>query len=215
MVLPMSTREPTFYPILAVTSSTALLAVGGKPALIRSFEGLRKFWPSSAITVAVNSSDAKDVSDIFAKNGISDNLLVCEIDNPSAFAESLASAIENFDAVLIHDASRPLTSNTQFESVISSFTDFVDAVRPASAFTETLKILGPNETIKGTLDRTTVKRISTPEVIRIAAIDLEGEDVGWFVPLKMGARIKYVDSALEGLRINTAADRDLLELFLS
>jgi len=141
-------------------------------------------------------------------------LLICQQLDPASFSQTLAPSLEGFESVLIHDASRPLVAPEQFERVFSSFAENTDAVRPATAFTETLKILGPDSEIKGTLDRNSVKRISTPELIRTSAISISGEDTGWFLPLKEGAHTEYVEGSALGLRVNAKADRDLMELFL-
>jgi len=64
----------------------------------------------------------------------------------------------------------------------------VDAVRPASAFTETLKAVTGDDMIERTIDRTSMLRISTPEMIRYSAIDFAGAASTWFVPLHAGAK---------------------------
>jgi hypothetical protein len=105
-----------------------------------------------------------------------------------------------------------LTNKKQFEDVIAAFSEETDAIRPAISFTETLKILDSNSVIRETLDRSSVLRISTPELIRVSAIDFAGTDCGWFLPLKKGARTSHIDGSPDGLRINTVEDRDLMEL---
>jgi len=206
--------RPSFRLVLAITSPTALLEVNKKPSMIRAIHGIQEFWPTLPLTVAVGAEHSDPVIAILEKNRISHELLLCDPCDPHEFALALAPESKICEAFLIHDASRPLTSPDQFSRIIEAFTNTVDAVRPATAFTETLKIIETDSIIKETLDRTSVRRISTPELIRTVAIDLKGKDRGWFLPLKKGANVQHVEGTPEGLRINAVGERDLLESFL-
>ncbi len=205
---------PTLRLVLAVTSPTALLEVNKTPSLIRAIHGLQEFWPTLPLTVAVDHMQSPAVWDLLEKNRISHELLLCNPCNPHDFAKALAPESQLCDALLIHDASRPLTSREQFIRIVEALSDSVDAVRPSIAFTETLKIIESDSLIKETLDRTSVRRISTPELIRTSAIEIRGKDQGWFLPLKRGAHVEHVEGSPEALRINSEAERDLLESFL-
>lgn len=210
----MSPIKSSLRLIVAVTSATALLDINKTPSLIRAIHELQGFWPSLPITVAVSSVNESAVYLLLKKNKILHELIICDPNQPRALAKALTPTNGNCEVLLIHDASRPLTSAEQFTRLISALTSSVDAVRPATAFTETLKIIKSNSVIKETLDRTKVKRIATPELIRTSAIDLKGKDQGWFMPLKKGAHIEYIEGSPEALRINSIAERDLLESFL-
>lgn len=148
------------------------------------------------------------------------NIVICDPTSPVDLAKTLADIISSTDALLIADASTPLTRPDQFEKLVTSFNAGSDAVRPYIAFTETLKIVDSKAIIKETLDRTSVKRIQSPEMIRCSVIDVQanrdfqGSAGGWSVPLKVGACVDYVEGIPEALRINTEGDRDLLESFL-
>lgn len=198
--------------VLAITSPTAFLDVNKTPSLILALDHLRSIGPSLPITVAVGQDYSASVRDIFKGEKVDIEVLDCEPTNARSFAEALAPMCVDIDSVMIHDASRPLVGQAQFEGVLAAFTDDVDAVRPTMPFTETLKILDSDSVIKETLDRSSVLRISTPELIRVFAIDIDGPDSGWFLPLIKGARTTYTEGSPEGLRINTTADRDLMEL---
>jgi hypothetical protein len=112
---------------------------------------------------------------------------------------------------MIHDSQRALTTAAQFDRVMGALTQSIHAVRPVSAFTETLKSIGADLHIKGTIDRNSMKRISTPELIRYSAIDPEGSTSTWFVPLKADARIATVDADPESARINSEKEIELMK----
>lgn len=198
--------------VLAITSPTAFLEVNGTPCAVLALQRLRTIEPSLPISIAVSPEQSETLSGVLRDRNLSVEILICELGNARSFAEALAPMCIDVDAVMIHDASRPLVNQAQFEAVLAAFNDETDAVRPAMAFTETLKVLDADSAIKRTLDRSTVLRISTPEVIRVSAIDFAGSDCGWFLPLKKGARTLHVEGNPNGLRINKVEDRDLMEL---
>lgn len=211
----MSAKNPSVCAVLAVTSDTGFLNLNGIPNLIRAFEALAPIFPSQKIIVAANPKDASTANELLKTRTANFELVIPQTFEPAVLALSIESLLENVQAVLIHDASRPMTSKTQFEGVLAAFDDETDAVRPVMAFTETLKILDADSVIQKTLDRSSVHRISTPELIRVSAIDFGGSDCGWFLPLKKGARTLHLEGNPDGLRINTEEDRDLMELHTS
>lgn len=208
----MNDSSPSLCLVLAVTSDTALLDLGGIPILVRSCNILDACFPSHAVVIAVSPQEAPSARKLLLASADRYEFLLCQPTKPQSLAKVLESRLGTVDAVMIHDASRPLTPDAQFEGVLAAFKDDIDAVRPTLPFTETLKILGQDSTIKETLDRSTVLRIATPELIRVSAIDREGPDCGWFLPLKKGAHTLHIEGSPEGWRINTPADRDLMEL---
>jgi len=200
--------------VVAITSTAALIEVNRTPSLIRALNDLQMVLPEHPITIVTDLANESAVRQLLKKNNLQRSLIICNPNQPKPLAKALAPIIERYETVLVHDACRPLTKPDQIIRVIDALNDEVDAVRPAIAFTETLKIIDLNSIVEGTLDRNHVKRISTPELIRTSAIDLEGESKGWFLPLRKGARIQYVAGNPESLRISSVAERDLLESFL-
>jgi hypothetical protein len=91
----------------------------------------------------------------------------------------------------------------------------LDAVRPAAPFTETLKLEGTDGFIEQTIDRESILRVSTPEVMRFEAIDYQAEDSTWFVPLMDGALTGMVEVDPESSRVNTVEEILLMESFLT
>lgn len=186
----------------------------GVPNLVRAYETLEELFPSRSILIASPPEHAMVVRDSLAAKGTTYELLLCQTTDPNSFLEALTPYLKKFESFFIHDASRPLTSLEQMERVLSAFTKDVDAVRPAIAFTETLKILGDSSQVIQTLDRTSVRRVSSPEMIRCSMVEVGAKDESWFLPLQNIARREYIEGTPLGQRINTSADRDLMELFL-
>ena len=143
------------------------------------------------------------------------NDLTFEFSEIKAELNQLALAIKNldFEIVAIHDAQRPLTRSTQFHRTLEGLFG-CDAVRPTMAFTETLKAVNGQSHLTHTIDRTKVRRVSSPEIIRRTVIDFDGQADSWALPLLPEARLSEVEADPESLRINSADEVTLMEAFL-
>jgi 2-C-methyl-D-erythritol 4-phosphate cytidylyltransferase len=82
------------------------------------------------------------------------------------------------------------------------------------AFTETLKTLNDDLIVMQTIDRTKIKRISSPEIIRQSAIDFDGLKSTWTLPLKTNTRLSEVEADPDSLKINREEEILLMEAFL-
>ncbi len=210
----MSQKVTSLRLVVVVTSHSAFLEVNGQPCIIRAIEGLRVFWPTLPLTIASSNENEPSIRTLMAHRRISHELARCDSNSPTELLKALNQGASHYEAVIFHDASRPLIHPELLLRLMNSLEAGADAVRPSIAFTETLKIVRPDGVIRETLDRTSVRHISTPEVIRTSAIDIDGVVSGWFVPLKNGSRLEQIEGAPEGLRINSESERDLLESFL-
>ena len=202
---------PSLKVVVAVTSPIAFELLNKDSIVHTSFAVARAFSIETSLethlAVAVSADEAHKVSDLQCE------VLICDPNSPA----SLAAAIQNAkpcDVVAIHDSQRPLTRTNQFHRTLEGLIGDLDAVRPAAAFTETLKAVTPDQMIERTIDRTSMQRISTPEMIRFSAIDFAGAGSTWFVPLKSDAKTATVEADPESLRVNSAAEIALMESFV-
>lgn len=202
---------PSLKVVVAVTSPIAFELLNKNSILHTSFSVARAFSMETSVAthlaIAVIESDAHRVTDFGCE------ILICDPNLPASLAAAIKKA-QPCDLVAIHDSQRPLTRTTQFHRTVEGLIGDVDAVRPASAFTETLKAVSGDEMIERTIDRTSMLRISTPEMIRFNAIDFAGTASTWFVPLKSDAKSSTVDADPESLRVNSAAEIALMESFV-
>ena len=202
---------PSLKVVVAITSPIAFELLNKNSIVHTSFGVARAFTMETSITthlaIAVSEGDAHRVAEFGCET------LICEPNSPASLAAALKGAAP-FDLVCIHDSQRPLTRTNQFHRTVEALIGDVDAVRPAAAFTETLKAVTPEEMIEKTIDRTSMLRISTPEMIRYNAIDFAGAGSTWFVPLKADAKTAVVDADPESLRVNSAAEIALMESFV-
>jgi hypothetical protein len=200
---------PSLKVIVAVTSPIAFENLGNKTILHTSFNIARAFSVETGIKtqLAIATSNQSGI------DGLDCEVLICDPNNPASLAAAIKASTPT-DLVAIHDCQRPLTRTTQFNRAIEALIGDVDAVRPVSEFTETLKAVNADATIERTIDRTSMQRVSTPEVIRFSAIDFDAKESTWFVPLKADAKISTVDADPESLRVNSLAEITLMESFV-
>jgi hypothetical protein len=200
---------PSLKVIVAVTSPIAFENLGNKTILHTSFNIARAFSVETGIKtqLAIATSNQSEI------DGLDCEVLICDPNNPASLAAAIKASTPT-DLVAIHDCQRPLTRTTQFHRTIEALIGDVDAVRPVSEFTETLKAINADATIERTIDRTSMQRVSTPEVIRFSAIDFDANESTWFVPLKADAKISTVDADPESLRVNSLAEITLMESFV-
>ena len=138
---------------------------------------------------------------------------MCDPNKPGDFASAIKNSAAA-DLVMIHDSQRPLTNQAQFERVYAALVGPIDAVRPVSPFTETLKSIDASNFIDETIDRNSMMRVSTPELIRYSAIDFGAAATTWFVPLTKIAKTAVVEADPDSARINSDKEIELMSYLL-
>ena len=199
---------PSLKVVVAITSPIAFQTLKNQSVLHTCLKTAQEFvalYGSSAhLAIAGSTEDLAQVVDLECEK------IECD---PNNLVASLPNATPA-ELVMIHDSQRALTTVAQFQRVLAGLTPGIDAVRPVSAFTETLKSIDADQFIEGTIDRNSMKRISTPELIRYSAIDVKGESSTWFVPIKADAQLATVDADPESARINSEKEIELMKHLL-
>jgi hypothetical protein len=202
---------PSLKVVVAITSPIAFFSID-KQSIIQiccdvASKFVAQYGSNAELAIAGTKESLAQVLDLDCEK------IQCDPNNAQEFAQSLRSA-KPADLVMIHDSQRALTTVAQFERVLAALIPTIDAVRPVSAFTETLKSIGADQYIEGTIDRNSMKRASTPELIRYSAIDFESTSSTWFVPIKAAAQIAAVDADPESARINSEKEIPLMKYLL-
>jgi len=202
-------NSPTLKVVVAVTSPAAFELLNKNSILAATFSVVRAFTVETGITthLAIALEDPTRAAEFNCE------VLVCNPNDPKALAQTIKNSTP-CDLVAIHDSQRPLTRTVQFHRVLEALIGDVQAVRPAGAFTETLKQVSDQGTIERTIDRTSMLRISTPEIIYYSAIDFNGAESTWFLPLKSDVKSTHVEADPESLRVNSVAEVGLMESFV-
>ena len=202
---------PSLKVVVAITSPIAFHKLKNKTVLQTCLETSRAFistYGSSAhLAIAGTEESLAQVVDLDCEK------IQCDPSSPQEFAQSLRSA-QPAELVMIHDSQRALTKVSQFDRVLEALSASIDAVRPVSTFTETLKSINAGQFVDGTIDRNSMKRVSTPELIRYSTIDFTGVESTWFVPIMAGAQISTVEADAESARINSDKELELMKHLL-
>jgi hypothetical protein len=201
---------PSLKVVVAITSPIAFHHLKNQTILstcIQSVQGFVVSVPGAHLAIAGTASDLAKVADIDCEK------LLCDPNKRGELAAAIKKGAAT-DLVMIHDSQRPLTQQGQFERVYAALTADIDAIRPVSPFTETLKSIDADNFIEQTIDRPSMMRISTPEIVRFSAIDCDSAESTWFVPLKGSAKSAVVDADADSARINSEKEIELMGYLL-
>jgi 2-C-methyl-D-erythritol 4-phosphate cytidylyltransferase len=201
---------PSLKVVVAITSPIAFHQLKNQTILHTCILSAQSFVASVAggqLAIAGTAAHLAKVADLDCEK------IACDPNKPAELAAALKSATIA-ELVMIHDCQRPLTGMAQFERVYAALTADIDAVRPVSPFTETLKSISADSFIDQTIDRTSMMRISTPELIRYSALDFDSEESTWFVPIKKSAKLATVDADADSARINSEKEIELMSYLL-
>ena len=202
---------PSLKVVVAITSPIAFHQLKNQSILSTCIKSAQSFVASvggsAHLAIAGAAEDLAKVADIDCEK------IECDPNKPAELATAIKKST-TADLVMIHDSQRPLTKQAQFERVYTALTGDSDAVRPVSPFTETLKSIDDEGFIDETIDRTSMMRISSPELIRYSAIESDALASTWFVPLKSGAKTAVVEADADSARINSEKEIELMSYLL-
>jgi 2-C-methyl-D-erythritol 4-phosphate cytidylyltransferase len=125
--------------------------------------------------------------------------------------------------VVVHDAARPLVEPALFTAALAAL-EGADAAVAAAQATDTIKEAGPDHRVTGTLDRSRLWAIQTPQAFRRSALERAldvGDDVlaqatddAWLVE-RAGGSVVVVPSTPANFKVTTPHDLTVAELLLS
>ena len=126
------------------------------------------------------------------------------------------------DTVLVHDGVRPIVSEELIRKVIQA-TQRWEAVIPGLPVRETIKQVGQDNLVKGTLDRKKVYLIQTPQGFKkdlICQAYRQARKRGWQVNddaslvEMLGARVKMIPGEETNIKITSPQDLVMTGLFI-
>ena len=129
------------------------------------------------------------------------------------------------DAVIVHDAARPLVTRTLVERVLAALLEdqSADAAIAAVPVTDTIKRVEGADVVAETLDRSELWAVQTPQVFRRAALEraldvpeevlAQATDDAWLVE-RAGGKVFVVRASEENLKVTAPLDLALAELLL-
>jgi 2-C-methyl-D-erythritol 4-phosphate cytidylyltransferase len=127
------------------------------------------------------------------------------------------------EAVVVHDAARPLVRPHHFEETLAALGD-ADAAIVAARVPDTTKEAGEDLLVTATLDRSRLWAIQTPQAFRRAVLERALEcdpatlaratDDAWLVE-QAGGTVRIVESTPENFKVTTPHDLKVAGLLLA
>ena len=141
----------------------------------------------------------------------------------SASVRAAFAAAPAAEAVVVHDAARPLVTPEHFTAALAALVD-ADCATAAAPLNDTVKEAGPDRLVTATLDRSRLWAIQTPQAFRRPALERAlgvGEDVlalatddAWLVE-RTGGSVRVIESTPANFKVTTPYDLRIAEHLLA
>ncbi|GGO12531.1 2-C-methyl-D-erythritol 4-phosphate cytidylyltransferase [Micromonospora parathelypteridis] len=198
----------------------ALRLLAGEPLLVHAVRRLAAAPSVHTIVVAAPVAEVHAVRELLAP--IAPVIVVAGgAERQASVAAALAAVPAGPTIVLVHDAARALTPPELVESVAAAVRDGRDAVIPVLPVVDTIKEVGAGEVVLGTVDRSALRAVQTPQGFRRAVLnaahavggDPLTDDAG--LVEKQGVTVSCVPGSEYALKITRPFDLALAEHLLA
>ncbi|PZF94958.1 2-C-methyl-D-erythritol 4-phosphate cytidylyltransferase [Micromonospora deserti] len=147
----------------------ALRLLAGEPLLVHAVRRLAAAASVHTIVVAAPPAEVEAVRALLAPVAPV-TVLPGGAERQASVAAALAAVPAGPEIVLVHDAARALTPPELVESVAAAVRAGHDAVIPVLPVVDTVKEVGAGEVVLGTVDRTALRVVQTPQGFRRAVL---------------------------------------------
>lgn len=140
-----------------------------------------------------------------------------------SLARALARLPDATEAVLVHDAARPLVDQKLIADLLAALDDSCEGVIPAIPVEDTIKRVSEERLVEQELDRRGVWRVQTPQLFRRAALEdalskaiasgMQSTDCSQMLTAA-GYRVRVVEGDPLNFKVTRAADLWLAEQVL-
>ena len=152
-------------------SDKLMAQLGEMPVLVRTLKAFQNSQYVSEIVVVTRMDSVEHVADLCRDNEI-DKIYKVVAGGKTRMESSLigvSSVSSSAKLIAVHDAARPLVSDALIKRTVLAAAEHMAAV-PVIPSTDTLKAVGKDERVAGTIDRETTFRVQTPQVFEAALI---------------------------------------------
>ncbi|MFU8854954.1 2-C-methyl-D-erythritol 4-phosphate cytidylyltransferase [Micromonospora sp. SL1-18] len=198
----------------------ALRPLAGEPLLVHA---VRRIAAAPSVHTIVVAAPAADVTAVRAMLAPVAPVTVVAggAERQASVAAALAAVPAGPEIVLVHDAARALTPPELVESVAEAVRAGHDAVIPVLPVVDTIKEVGAGEVVLGTVDRSALRAVQTPQGFRrsvlaaahAAAGDPLTDDAG--LVEKQGVPVFCVPGSEYALKVTRPFDLALAEHLLA
>ncbi|MEU8815963.1 2-C-methyl-D-erythritol 4-phosphate cytidylyltransferase [Actinoplanes sp. NPDC048796] len=198
----------------------ALRLLAGEPLLVHAIRRVAAAPSVRLIVVAAPAAEVEAVRELLAPVAPV-TVVAGGAERQESVARALAEVPSDVAIVLVHDAARALTPPELIESVAAAVRDGHPAVIPALPVVDTIKEVDPGETVLGTVDRSVLRSVQTPQGFRhdilaaahASAADHLTDDAG--LVEKAGLPVICVPGSELAMKITRPLDLILAEALLN
>ncbi|MGC4852642.1 2-C-methyl-D-erythritol 4-phosphate cytidylyltransferase [Micromonospora sp. DT4] len=198
----------------------ALRLLAGEPLLVHAVRRLAAAASVHTIVVAAPAAEVAGVRELLAPVAPV-TVVAGGAERQASVAAALAAVPAGPTIVLVHDAARALTPPELVESVAAAVRNGQAAVIPVLPVVDTIKEVGAGEVVLGTVDRSALRAVQTPQGFRrsvltaahAAAGDPLTDDAG--LVEKQGIAVTCVPGSEYALKITRPFDLTLAEHLLA
>lgn len=195
----------------------ALRSIGGSSLLVHCIRRVLAARGIGAVVVAAPPSSVDTVRTLLPH-------CVTVVAGGATRQQSVALALTavpaRFQIILVHDAARALAPASLVESVAAAVRSGHDAVIPVLPVVDTVKEVSPAGVVAGTVDRSALRLVQTPQGFRRrtlaaaheAAVDALTDDAG--LVEKLGVPVWVVPGSAYAFKITLPVDVALAEALL-
>ena len=197
----------------------ALRLLDGEPLLVHAIRRVAAAPSVRLIVVAAPVAEVDAVRSLLAPVAPV-TVVAGGAERQQSVALALAEVPDDVAIVLVHDAARALTPPELVESVAAAVRDGRPAVIPVLPVVDTIKEVGPGEIVLGTVDRSVLRSVQTPQgflltvlvAVHAAAADALTDDAG--LVEKAGLPVTCVPGSELAMKITRPLDLILAEALL-
>jgi 2-C-methyl-D-erythritol 4-phosphate cytidylyltransferase len=197
----------------------AMRLLAGEPLLVHAVRRVASAPSVRLIVVAAPAADVAAVRRMLAPV-VSTTVVPGGAERQRSVAAALAAVPDEVDIVLVHDAARALAPPGLIEAVASAVRDGHPAVIPVLPVVDTVKEVGPDGIVMGTVDRSALRSVQTPQGFRrsvlaaahAGATDPLTDDAG--LVEKAGVPVTCIPGDERALKITRPLDLVLAEALL-
>jgi 2-C-methyl-D-erythritol 4-phosphate cytidylyltransferase len=203
----------------------AFVVLAGRPLVAWSLDALAAAAVPRAV-VAVPPGHGAAAEEALAGAAAGFPLGLALVEGGATRSQSVRNALAaagDVEAVIVHDAARPLAPPELFSRTLAALAG-ADAAIAAARITDTVKEAGPDGLVVRTHDRSRLWAIQTPQAFRAAilrrALDVPADvlaaatDDAWLVE-RAGGSVRIVEAPASNVKVTTAHDLTIAEQLLA
>ena len=202
----------------------AFVVLAGRPLVTWSLDALAAAGVPRAV-IAVPPGHGAAAEEVLASSAERFPLGLALVEGATTRSGSVRNALAaagDVEAVVVHDAARPLAEPELFTRTLAALAE-VDCAIAAARVTDTIKEAGPDGLVLRTHDRSRLWAIQTPQAFRAAtlrrALDVPADvlaaatDDAWLVE-RSGGSVRVIESTTANFKVTTPHDLAIAESLL-